>query len=392
MKDMFVNTCIIGGGASGLMCAVALNNKDILIIEKQDRIGKKILVTGNGKCNLTNENFHLSSYNTLKVEPFFKRFGVYKTLNFFDTLGLKTYTDGEGRVYPISNTATSVLDVIRLNIEKNNVKIKCNSFVKKLIKKDKTFQLILQDDTIVNCKNVVLSLGGNCNLDFIENINLPKLNYIASLGALKTQKNKGLNNIKVSNVEVSLKLNENLYTEKGEILFKDNAISGIAIFNISTYLARINNFNATLMINLLPEFDKQSLIKELKKRREIFKDYFVENFFTGFFHKAISINLLEKCNINLHQKISLLTNQNLEELADLILCYKIKTEDILDNNQVYSGGVDLDLLDENLQLKTCENLFLTGEMLNVDAVCGGYNLQWAWTSANVVAKYLNEKE
>ena len=368
---------IIGGGASGLFCASQLNKEfKIAILEKDIRIGKKILATGNGRCNLTNKTLSSLQYNQ-NIDVFLKTFNNFDTLKYFNDMGLMTYCDEEGRVYPISNTANSVLDIIRLNIGQN---VDIFTEIEILnISKNKIFNINLKNGKTLFTKQIIYACGGN-STDLIKNLHNDINSFNKSLVSLQTNNNKHLNNIRVHNVKATLKIGDNTFYELGEILFKDNAISGIMIFNLSSYMARIKNYCHKIYLDLLPDIAFNNLI-EILERRKNNKIFVGENFLIGIFHSALSKNIMEKVNFD---------TKNTQKIAFLIKNYEIITKNALNNNQVFNGGIKLESLSTNLESKETSNLFFIGECVDVDGLCGGYNLQWAWTSAFVVAKFLNE--
>lgn len=363
---------IVGGGASGLVCANLLCKIcNVAVVEKADRVGKKILATGNGRCNLTNLNVNSSFYNR-DLSAFFERFSTKENLQFFDDCGLLTYADDCGRVYPFSNTATSVLDVLRANPEKYAT-IMLGQNVVSVTKNGDDFIIETGDQTIV-ATYCVVATGGNTARELVAKMHKSFVSCKYSLVSLKTQNNKGLNGVRADNV--SAKIVGTNVCEKGEILFKDNAISGILVFNLSAYLARKNNYDACISVDFMPKVEVENLAQMLIERQSKF-----ENILTGIFHSALGKNLLEKAGCSGGCK----TKDDAVNLARTIKDYRIKTFAPMENNQVYSGGVDMDSVNENLMSKETKNLFFAGECLDVDGLCGGYNLQWASTSAMIVA-------
>ncbi len=363
---------IVGGGASGLVCANLLcKTCNVAVVEKADRVGKKILATGNGRCNLTNLNVDSSFYNR-DLSTFFERFSISENLQFFEDCGLLTYADDCGRVYPFSNTAASVLDVLRVQPEKRAT-IMLGQDVKSVTKNGNDFIIKTSEQTFA-ATYCVVATGGNTARELVKNAHKSFVPCKRSLVSLKTQNNKGLNGVRVDNVTAKI-VGTNV-CESGEILFKDNAISGILVFNLSAYLARKNNYDACISVDFMPKVKVEDLTQMLVERQLKF-----ENILTGVFHNALSKNLIEKAGCSGGCK----TKEDAMNLARTIKDYRIKTFAPMDNNQVYSGGVDMDSVDENLMSKETENLFFTGECLDVDGLCGGYNLQWASTSAMVVA-------
>ena len=239
---------------------------------------------------------------------------------------------------------------------------------------------------IIQCNKLIIALGGNPNFDIFKNLKIQTPTYKPSLCALKTTQNKRLNNIRVSSVIVSCLDNNINFKQKGEVLFKEDSITGIVIFNLSSHLARINNYSNNIFIDLLPDISLENLTNKLINRKNLLKDLTCENFLTGFFHKALNLNLLEKINCPLSKLVSTLSNTDIKNLAFLIKNFKVKTLSPLDNNQVFSGGINIKSLDENFMFKSIPNLYAIGEILDIDAECGGFNLQWAWTSAYICAK------
>jgi predicted flavoprotein YhiN len=138
----------------------------------------------------------------------------------------------------------------------------------------------------------------------------------------------------------------------------------------------------------MPNISENEMYLNLLNRKSLLKDYCVEDFLTGVFHKAVNLNLLEKCNLKINDKVDTLTEEKLLNLASVIKNYDVEILNCADNNQVFSGGVKLSCLDSNLQSKRTPNLYCIGELVDVDGVCGGYNLQWAWTSGKVVGDNL----
>ena len=241
------------------------------------------------------------------------------------------------------------------------------------------FSIVTKDKTYV-CDKLVIATGGNSGTQYLKQLNVDYIGFKPSLMGLKTTKNKGLAGIRVSNVKVSF----NEFNEVGEILFKEDGISGIVIFNLSAYLARNNVRSGKMAIDLLPSITESDLFKMLELSIHNNPDYLLVDVLEGFFHKSLAKNILEK--LSLDKKLAQDTNQlDIDKIVNGIKNFVVNFVGNADNNQVHTGGVDLSDLDENLQCKRIKNLYFTGEVVNVDGVCGGYNLQWAWTSGKIVA-------
>lgn len=379
---------IIGGGASALMCAAHIKNGDITIFESAEKYGKKILATGNGRCNLTNLNMNNCSYNT-DLSKYFEKVSVGETLEFFNKIGLEFTVDEEDRVYPLSNAATSVLSVLKNYIEtKQNIKIETNKQIIDVFYEKNGYKLQFLDGFQCFFDIVIVASGNYTNLKMFDKFNIKYKNFVPSLCSLKTKTHKNLSGVRVDNVKVLCVTNNINFEEVGEILFKDDGISGIVVFNLSSYMARINNFNNEVVFDFLPKVELEELVGILSERKINLSNLNAEEFLTGFFHKNINNELLKITKINLNKKVGAITQNEIIELAKNIKQYKIQTLGYFENNQVKSGGILLDELTENLESKKHKNMYFIGEVVNVDGVCGGYNLQWAWTSGQIVGESL----
>lgn len=378
------NLIIIGAGASGLMCALKSKEKNIALIDANSKPGKKILVTGNGRCNLTNMCIEAKNYNQ-DIEKYLSRFNQTQTLNYFSSLGLETFADEEGRVYPISNSAKSVVDVI-LNKLENKVEFILNQKVVKVEKQNEEFIVSTEQDKYY-CKKLVIATGGKSAEEIIKSFNISCKSFTPSLVALKSNAIKDLNGVKVSSVLVkATNFNGETKEEVGEVLFKDNGISGIVIFNLSSIFARTNCFKGKITIDLLPNLTNKELFNKLEKRKDLCVN--IDKFFTGFFIPALANEIFKQAKINTNSNSKNLTNQQLEKLVFTIKNLTFSVDGYYDNNQIHSGGVLLSELTQNLMSKQVKNLYFIGEVCDVDGVCGGFNLQWAWTSGAIVGESL----
>lgn len=373
---------IIGAGASGIMCALNTNRR-VLLLEASDRVGKKILVTGNGKCNITNDHVVAACYNTPLVDRYLAQFNSNQTLQYFTQLGIFTYADEQGRRYPLSNSANSVLDLLFKALSlRRNVKIKVNARPQVVAKTPHGFTVTTEGSTY-QCDKLVLATGGNSGTQYLQQLQVAYCPFRPSLMGLKTTKNKGLAGVRVSNVRVRWRH----FDEVGEVLFKDDGISGIVIFNLSAHLARNNIRAGKLSLDLLAGVAEDQLLAMLKTSVQHNPAYSLSEILAGLLHKSLARNLVER--LGLQQKLAQdCTESDLRGLVNALKNYTVDFIGYADNQQVHTGGVDLQDLDENLQHKRVRNLYLAGEVVNVDGVCGGYNLQWAWTSGKIVGNNL----
>lgn len=374
---------IIGAGASGAMCACTIKNKRVAIIDSTSKVAKKIMVTGNGKCNLTNTNVTSEFYNT-NIDKFLARFDQRKTLEFFGDLGLVTFSDEEGRVYPISNSAKSVVDVLNFGL-KENVSVFLGEKVQKLAVFGKEF-VVETDKNKFYTKKLVVATGGNSS-EILEQLGVKYKQFVPSLVSLKSNSTRDLNGIRLSNVLVKAR---NRFgeekSEKGEVLFRENGLSGIVVFNLSVIFARRNDFLGEIEIDILPDMKIENLVEMLKTRRKL--NVRLDKFFVGMFMGGVANEIFKQSKINTNIFSDKLSDEEILTLAKTIKSLKFEINGHLENNQVFSGGISLDELDENLMCKNIPNLYFIGEVVDVDGVCGGYNLQWAWTSGHIVGEKL----
>lgn len=366
---------IIGAGASGLVAGLFASKNNVTIYCADEKIGKKILVTGNGRCNLTNTQGFDTAYNQ-DVSKFFEKISNLDIIKFFNNLGLEIYVDEEGRVYPLSNSAQSVVEVLTNALAKDNVNIKFEKVED--IKIDNRFNVITNLSNEEYDKVIIATGSENVLLDKMKIKYKP---FSPSLVALKTKENtKELSGLRLTNVKVTLDVDNKKYTEFGEVLFKDKGLSGICIFNISAYLARKNNFNAKIYIDLLPKFTYENVVIMLTNRLKLnFKN--ISEFMTGLFNKKINKYLLKNLNLDEQKNIKELNSNIIEKIAKIIKNLPFNVVGYYENNQVKSGGVRLCDLTENCEYKDIKNLYFIGEVVDVDGLCGGYNLSWAFVSA-----------
>ena len=373
---------IIGGGASGLFCAILLKqfnpSLNVTIYEGQNKIGKKILQTGNGKCNLCNINLSGNNYNTNKVQELIDSFSALDLINIFNSWGLMTRVDEEGRVYPYSEKATTVLDILLKKIEELSINVNTSCYISKIEYKDK-YLLYSNDNKKYDCDYIIMSTGGSSSINYnnngyklLESLGHTKKDIFPSLCALKTKENtKHLSGIRVKCKASIIIDNEVKHETRGEILFKDDGLSGIAIFILSQFYQK--NKKCYVSLDLYEEKTIDELNNELYKKSNL------EDSLMGYFPKMINLDLIKKCNNN---------------IGKLIKDYRFEIIDTysFNNSQVTKGGICLDEVDfNNFASLKANNLYITGEVLDVDGTCGGYNLYFAFASAYKVALDLNKK-
>ncbi len=374
---------IIGGGASGIFCALLLkeklNNTEITIYEGQNKIGKKILQTGNGKCNLSNTNITTNNYNTEKINNILKQFNYQDLINILNRWGLMTRIDEEGRIYPYSEKATTVLDIFLNKINDLKVKVVCDCYINNINYINNKFTFKDKNNNNYESDYLVICTGGSSSINYNYNTNIlvNKLNHrvsmlTPSLCALKTKEStKSLSGLRVK-CKASINVDNDIHETIGEVLFKDDGLSGIAIFILSQFYQK--NKKCIVSLDLYPD----KTVKELNK--ELINNNSLENNLMGYFPKMVNIDIIKRCN-----------NQN--NIGEVIKNYSFNIIDTygFNNSQVTKGGIILSEINlDNCKSLKNDKLYIAGEALDVDGSCGGFNLHFAFASANSIAKDLIE--
>lgn len=370
---------IIGGGASGLMLASILRKNnvdiDIVILEKLEHVGKKILMSGNGKCNLSNTNIKDTCYNN---DFGFKVASSFDVQSYFNELGLLTYFDNEGRVYPISNVANSVLDVLRNSLD--NVEIKTNYNVTRITKKGDKFTIFNDKFDTLEADYVVIATGGKTY--YKENNSYMICSMLShrvtplrpTLTSLKVKENlASIENLRAKVKATLLCDNKVIYEDFGEVLFKKDALSGIVIFQLSSQVAKDTFKKYVIELDLLPSMDEETLSKYLLAYPNM----------TGLFAKMINQYVVKNS-----------PSKNANDLAHTIkhLRFSVLENVEFKNAQVTAGGINVNEIKDTMESKYHKNLYFLGEVIDVDGICGGYNLHFAFSSAYVAALDIINKE
>ncbi len=398
---MIENLLIIGGGASGLAAAVtasSLGLKKIVILEHLPRTGKKILATGNGRCNLSHQNISAKDYQgSYDVSEILNKFG--KAENFFESLGLYCRTDAQGRIYPYSMSANAVLDALRFACL--NVTEICQETVIDFTYKSGLWHVQTAQQHYT-AKAIIFSAGGIVQPKFgtdgsawnlLKKLNIPMTEGRPILCPLLSDK-KILQPLKGLRVKGSVSLyhkNKLLKSELGEIQFTEQALSGICIFNLSSFIEK--NFSEyQISVNLFPELETSEILSRLYTCQAVRYHVSSEEMLSGFMQKPLARTLLKQIGIKANMPCSQLSDLNLKQLAELCHDFRFQIFGTLkEQAQASAGGVHGSALDETLQVKSYQNLFVTGEAVDVHAPCGGYQLHWAWASGYTAGKLIAEK-
>ena len=379
---------IIGGGISGVVCGIIASQKnEVTILERNDKLLKKLLITGNGKCNYFNSDQNINNYNsTSNLENIITENNINKVKQFYENIGIIPKIKN-GYYYPTSNTATSVKESLNKELENNKVKV-INNYLVKSVKKiaDK---FIINDD--LEFDKIVISTGSRAypktgsdgiGYKLLEDFNLNIIEPLPALTPLISEDKYKWSGLR-TDVSVSLfEDNKFIKEERGEIQLTDYGVSGICIFNLSGFIAKGLNNKKTevLKINFLPfiENPKQFLIERNNK----LKNRTIMELLEGILNYKLVHILLNKTGIKDDDYLNNLNENKFAKLIENLTEFKLKIIDTkkYDVSQVCSGGLDLNEINLKTMESKIDNLYVIGELLDVDGLCGGYNITFATLS------------
>lgn len=385
MKNNY-QALIVGGGASGLTCAIellraknCLSGSDVLILEKNDRVGKKLIATGNGQGNLSNANLSCSNYHGDKsfIDAVINNPQKINVVNYLEELGVFLTTSSDGKIYPISKQASAVLDILREYLANKGCTVNtCENVVS--IAKGKDDWIVKTQNGSYTAKNVVLAFGGAVGKQFgtdgssyslVQNLGYKVTKLYPSLVQLKTDTTfiRGLKGLKERARVIAYDGNVKLAESVGDLLFTEFGVSGNAIFQVSAYLTDAKN--PSISVEFLPDYTLEQVKNLLVKKSQI--DYISkEEILVGILNKRIGQAILKRCN-----------SFSPDVVAKQIKNFSLKVTGNLGFNyaQVTKGGVQTDQINPlTMQSKINKGLYIIGEALDVDGDCGGYNLTFAF--------------
>ncbi len=387
---------IIGGGAAGLAAAVSarLTNKNISIavFEKNDRAGKKILATGNGRCNFTNEEINADCYfgDRAFISKVLESFNSDDALDFFKRLGIMPRFE-DGRVYPVTNQASAVLDALRLWLDENNVEIVTGRGVKKLTK-GKAFSV-----GGAEARRVIIAVGGAAAPSFGTDgesyslltafgHKLTKLHPALVSVKTDTSKIKGLKGVKAYAKAEILENGKVLARDTGEVLFTDYGVSGIPVMQISRFAEK----GCILRLNLLPNLSYDETLTEIRQRTRMFPERQANELYSGMVNKKMIIPMLKYAGVTKTDvKARNFTDKECRKCAEFLKKLELPVLETngMENAQVTAGGIELSGFNPlTMESKYQKGLFAAGEMLDCDGLCGGYNLHWAWATGCIAGR------
>lgn len=372
---------VIGGGASGMMAAISAANAHpndrVILLERQARVGRKLLATGNGRCNLTNLNLSVANYHGLQPEFAAYALAQFDPLAWFHAHGLFTVAEPSGRVYPLSDSANSVLDVLRFAMELPNLEQKLGCEVKSVKKSGEIFTVKTSEETLTAQKVIVAcgglagtKLGGGMSgYQILRSFGHRATKLHPALVQVNTDDTfvKALKGIR-ADAAIRLCQGEKVITQtEGQVQFTEKGVSGPAIFELSRSVCEAENL--TIHLDLLREYPLQQVEAALEKRRQLVPDC-GEDLFVGMLHNRLGRTILRY------------GGDPAQAAKDFAL--PVLGTMGMDSAQVTAGGIETGGFDDKtMESKLCSNLFACGEVLDIDGDCGGYNLHWAWVSGHL---------
>ena len=392
---------VIGGGASGLAAAFAAarelsgTGRTVAVLEKNPRVGKKLLSTGNGRCNLTNSNVSAADYHggAGLIKSVLERYPAQRIAGVFADMGLVCRELDSGRVYPYSLQASSVLNVLRRGLEFYGVETVCGFAVEKLEKTSSGFLISAKGGGTVPARRAVLAAGGracpqsgSCGDGYA---------ILRTFGHSITETRPALVQIRTDSARVRplrgvrsparalLKADgKTVAMSEGEVQFTDSALSGICIFDLSRYVPCCKNEKSELSLDLMPEYSEDRIAAYLTRTARAEKKLSSDRLAEGIFGKVLGAELIRNALPGPFRPCGALKDEELALMARTIKNFSFPVSGTLgwEHAQVTAGGVSSGEVSGDMQSRLCPGLFLCGELLDADGKCGGYNLHWAWST------------
>lgn len=396
---------VIGGGASGMMAAVtaASEGARVLILEHKDRVGKKLLSTGNGRCNFTNTHQEPLCYHS--EDPLFpwgiiEKFDAQKAVSFFLQLGIYS-KNRNGYLYPNSDQASAVLDAFRMELERLHVEIRTGADIREILPGKKGF-MIRTDHENIRADRVILCTGSRAapatgsdgsGYDFAKRLGHRLIPVLPALVQLRCEGSffKAVAGVRANGSVSVWSEGECIATDTGEIQLTDYGISGIPVFQVSRYAAKLlyEKKEVKAVLDFMPDFTEEQTRAFLSARAKTRTEKSADMFLIGLFHRKLSDLWIKLARIPRERKAGTLTEDEIIRLVQLIKRFEVpvKATNSYEQAQVCCGGIDTaEVNPETLESRYVSGLYFAGEILDVDGMCGGYNLQWAWASGHVAGK------
>lgn len=402
-----MNISIIGGGPSGMFLSILIKRNvpdwTVRIFERNERVGKKLLATGNGRCNYTNVNMDMSNFHSSNSSfpvKILEKFDNEDTIEYLKTLGIYPISEKDGKVFPLSLQGSSVLDLLRIEMERLGVEVILEEKIDKVIKSKKNFQLIGNkkydaDIVVVATGGKALPTSGSDGIgyriarEFGHNI-VDQYPTIVQLES-NYDRIKALKGVRID-TEATLYVDGNeISTKYGDVLFTDYGLSGPAILDLSRTAIQslINGRKVEIGVNIIG-IKNEEIHNMIQERVKNLAGLEIDKFFIGIINKKLIHSVINVVQLKLGKKINIINNDEklVKVLVKVLSDFKLTISGYkgFGNAQSTTGGVDTsEIYEDSCESKLVNNLYFVGEVLDVDGDCGGYNLQWAWSSAYAAA-------
>ncbi len=397
---------IIGGGAAGLMAAAACaaRGKDTVIVEKMPVCGKKISITGKGRCNVTNACFELSDLisnvprNPRFLYSAFSSFMPYDTMSFFEDLGVPLKTERGNRVFPVSDKAKDISNALIRNAKDNGVKI-LHAAAEAFRFEDKRIRaVILSDGSIIECDSVALCTGGKSypatgstgdGYILAESAGHSVTRITPALVPLKSNDDfvPVLQGLSLRNVAIKLVKNgKSVYSDFGEMLFTHYGLSGPVILSASSHMEEPENGDYKIVIDLKPALDDETLDKRIQRDFAEFKNKDIINALTKLLPKKLIPAAVDLWGVERHKKVNEITREERKALVYLLKNLEVSISGFysIDSAIITRGGINVKEIDpKTMRSRIIDNLYFAGEIMDVDAYTGGFNLQIAFSTGKL---------
>ena len=418
---------VIGGGAAGMMCAIsaAEQGADVTLLEKNEKLGKKLYITGKGRCNITNcTDFDDYMNNIVSNKKFMisalREFDCNKCMAFFEGAGLPLKIERGNRVFPVSDKSNDVIKALERRLKSLDVKIILQQDVRDLVIENNKIISVVTDDKKYDCDAVAVCTGGKSYpltgstgdgykwaeklghkivptypalCGFITENAIKYNGHIVKTASLPRLQGLSLKNVSAKILEKTSK--KILFEEFGEMLFTERGVSGPIILTLSSKIARLQAKNLLLQIDLKPALHDKQLDDRFLRDFSSMKNKMVKNSLDALLPKSLIPYIIKISDIPPEKEINSLTKEERQRLVGIFknLLFEIKGSESFDSAIITSGGVDVkEINPKNMQSKIVPNLYFAGEVLDVDALTGGFNLQIAFATGYALGKHINQNQ
>ena len=393
---------VIGGGAAGMMAALtaAENGHQVTLLERQARVGRKLMATGNGRCNLTNHHVSPTHYHGGEgfCDHALAAFDVGSTLQYFAGLGLLTVVEDSGRVYPFSNMAGSVLDVLRFALENHRLDLHTACPVTGIRKKGDSFLVRTESGGEFTADRVILAAGGAAGgkvggvmdgYQLAKSLGHHRTALYPSLVQIKTEPTypRALKGVKAECGITLRRDGETVAQNRGEVLFTEYGVSGPAIFDLSRAAATAGG-TLCCVLDFFPDWEPREALDWLRQRRTSAGDREAGTLLTGALHSRLGQMVCKAAGFT-NQRAAGLDDAELQRIAAQAKGFALPVTGVcgFDQAQVTAGGLRCDEFDpRTMESRLTPGFYACGEVLDIDGDCGGYNLQWAWSSGRLAGQ------